>query len=762
MTATEMPEASQQDQSAVAAVRGGDAERYRELVERHERRVYAVAWSRLGDAALAEEVTQEAFIRAYRRLWLLGDGAKFSGWVSTIARRLAINFGLRHRRELNKRERWALENFDGAAPETCAHEINSPHSPETLRQTLAELPAAHRECLVLFYLEGKSGAEAATALGISESALRVRLHRARAVLRERLEEKLEGSLAQLRPSKSLIPVIMAGVLTSSSAKAATVGGVGMTITGVLSKLGFLKWLAGASVNLFMLPSLVFSWLFMRLDLQNFRERDGFRARLFRQNTWVIILVMTLVMAGFWFFQSMFKTVDSRGMVVPAYTAMSIVAGIFLLLSLRMARRLMVVGNRYFVSVVVTNFMAGFFILAVGQGWMPIMWIGYFVLIQAVGQMFFYAERPLRTDYNLFLRAAENILPPQQNISPAQPEGFQASRPDLFRFARFLGKRWLVSDFRRTNDSLILQLTPIKTTFYALTWNLAHLFFRRKSSSLALRPDGTALATLDPADLKVLNRISDGRKLEQQELEISVTAAATLAWQQFRAGDLAAAERTLGQVPDAEVFCRPVKKSLSTQLQRAFVIGVGGFVAIQMFYVNDLIKSLGGSLSSSDFAQQEYKRAMHDLQNARTPEQRFYALDGAAKRSFETGKIEEARNFATELMALTPKYTNDWNYGNAVQDANLVLGRIAVRDGKIAEAKKFLAASGKSNGSPQMNSFGPNMSLALDLLLAGERDAVLEHFIRCREFWKFHPEKLDGWMQEVMAGKTPDFGANLIY
>ena len=82
MAPTEMTDrpssTAQQDESAVAAVRGGDAERYRELVERHERRVFAVAWSRLGNAALAEEATQEAFIRAYRRLWLLGDGAKFS------------------------------------------------------------------------------------------------------------------------------------------------------------------------------------------------------------------------------------------------------------------------------------------------------------------------------------------------------------------------------------------------------------------------------------------------------------------------------------------------------------------------------------------------------------------------------------------------------------------------------------------------------------------------------------------------------------
>jgi hypothetical protein len=173
--------------------------------------------------------------------------------------------------------------------------------------------------------------------------------------------------------------------------------------------------------------------------------------------------------------------------------------------------------------------------------------------------------------------------------------------------------------------------------------------------------------------------------------------------------------------------------------------------------------LGGLLASPQgWAQQEYQRAMNDLKKAQTEEKRFYALDAAAKDAFDTGQIKAARNYAGELMALIPKYTNDWNYGNAVQDANLVLGRIAVREGKIAEAKKFLAASGKSNGSPQMNSFGPNMSLALDLLKNGERDAVLMHFMRCRKFWKKDFGKLDLWMSEVMAGKTPDFGANLIY
>jgi len=148
MMTTEMTSA-EQDEAAVTAVKRGDVERYRELVERHERRVFAVAWSCLGDAALAEEVTQEAFIRGYRRLWLIGAGAKFAGWMSTIARRLAINFGLRHRRELNRRERWALENYSPPGEDHSSDATDPLPTPETLRQTLAQLPAAFADFAVL-------------------------------------------------------------------------------------------------------------------------------------------------------------------------------------------------------------------------------------------------------------------------------------------------------------------------------------------------------------------------------------------------------------------------------------------------------------------------------------------------------------------------------------------------------------------------------------------------------------------------------------
>lgn len=162
------------------------------------------------------------------------------------------------------------------------------------------------------------------------------------------------------------------------------------------------------------------------------------------------------------------------------------------------------------------------------------------------------------------------------------------------------------------------------------------------------------------------------------------------------------------------------------------------------------------------SQQRLDKSLKELAEATSDKERFYALNDAAKESFAAGKIEDAGKYAQELLTLLPKFESNWNYGNAVQDANLVLGRIAVREGRIEEAKRFLIEAGKSSGSPQMDSFGPNMSLAKDLLEQGERDSVVEYFELCRTFWEMDRGKLDKWTQEVKAGKIPHFGANLVY
>jgi hypothetical protein len=176
----------------------------------------------------------------------------------------------------------------------------------------------------------------------------------------------------------------------------------------------------------------------------------------------------------------------------------------------------------------------------------------------------------------------------------------------------------------------------------------------------------------------------------------------------------------------------------------------------------LVICTGCGVRVSVTAQQRYDKAIGKLTQAVTKEQRFYALDDAAKESVVSGRIDDARKYAYELIALAPEFKDNWNYGNAIQDGNLVLGRIAVQEGRIDEAKQRLLDAGKSPGSPVMDSFGPNMSLANDLLQNGQQEVVLRYLEQCHTFWKNHDETLDMWREDIQAGRIPKFGANLSY
>ena len=115
-----------------------------------------------------------------------------------------------------------------------------------------------------------------------------------------------------------------------------------------------------------------------------------------------------------------------------------------------------------------------------------------------------------------------------------------------------------------------------------------------------------------------------------------------------------------------------------------------------------------------------------------------------------------------LDAVKNTSPNNWDYGNAIHQGNLVLGRIAVSEGRLADAAKYLLAAGETPGSPQLNSFGPNMTLARDLLERGDAASVLKYFELCGKFWKMGGEFLAAWTAQVLSGGVPQFGANLQY
>lgn len=139
------------------------------------------------------------------------------------------------------------------------------------------------------------------------------------------------------------------------------------------------------------------------------------------------------------------------------------------------------------------------------------------------------------------------------------------------------------------------------------------------------------------------------------------------------------------------------------------------------------------------------------------EKRVLMID-LAKSAFESGNLEQARGWATALVNDSVK---DWNYGNEIHYGHLILGRLALLSGDLEGAKDELFAAGKTPGSPQLNSFGPNMVLAKELLEKGERKSVLRYFELCASFWQFQ-SRLPEWTETVKSGGIPNFGANLSY
>lgn len=168
-------------------------------------------------------------------------------------------------------------------------------------------------------------------------------------------------------------------------------------------------------------------------------------------------------------------------------------------------------------------------------------------------------------------------------------------------------------------------------------------------------------------------------------------------------------------------------------------------------------------SSGDVAEAQTALSLMERAYAMSPaEDQVIALTNLPAMAFDAGDIRKARTYATRLLDESKNQQGGWNYGNAVHKANLILGRVAVAEGRLGDAVTFLRAAGETPGSPQLNSFGPNMSLAKDILERGETAAVLAYFEACRVFWKMGGSQLDAWRRDVESGRIPNFGANLRY
>src|SRR3982750_106458 len=144
--------------------------------------------------------------------------------------------------------------------------------------------------------------------------------------------------------------------------------------------------------------------------------------------------------------------------------------------------------------------------------------------------------------------------------------------------------------------------------------------------------------------------------------------------------------------------------------------------------------------------------------------RFLTLRGKAERALKRGDHDRTAALARELLTLALHYRSDWNFGNAIHHGHLLLGRVAVARGDLRTASAELLEAGRTPGSPQLNTFGPNMALARELLEKGQTSPVQEYFSLCRRFWmpQFADAKLKEWESDVIAGREPRFGSHLAH
>jgi RNA polymerase sigma-70 factor (ECF subfamily) len=189
----------------IAAILAGNSQLFHELIRPYERRVYVMALSFLHNEADAEDVAQEAFLKAFRNLAGFRGEAKFGTWLISITLNEA-------RSRIRHRDTIKMESLDEPADdqghaspallrdwkEIPSEALERKEIRLLLQNAITALPLIYREVFQLRDIEQLSVNEAAAALGISIAAVKVRLHRARMMLQKKLAPVLKQAAPKRR------------------------------------------------------------------------------------------------------------------------------------------------------------------------------------------------------------------------------------------------------------------------------------------------------------------------------------------------------------------------------------------------------------------------------------------------------------------------------------------------------------------------------------------------------------------------------------
>jgi len=184
------------DEDLVIKILAGETLLFELIMRRHSQRLYRVARGILRDRCEAEDVMQAAYVRAYQHLSQFAGRAKFSTWLTRIAVHEALNRleergRLRYIEEMSGPESPASDVVHSQDP-TPEQYVSSREHAQVLQKAVLALPPKYRVVVMMRDLEEMSVAETAGCLDITEENVKVRLHRARAMLRHAIYARVRG------------------------------------------------------------------------------------------------------------------------------------------------------------------------------------------------------------------------------------------------------------------------------------------------------------------------------------------------------------------------------------------------------------------------------------------------------------------------------------------------------------------------------------------------------------------------------------------
>jgi len=180
------------DEQLISATLGGDIAAFGTIVQRYWNMVVGLALSKIADAAEAEDVAQESFLKAYSQLHSLQNPSRFAGWLSKIALQQCANTvrkRIRCKTSLGCKA-MGIEELDAKPPETDEHRLTK-NQIHVVRQTVCRLPEKFRRLIIMRFVAGLSAVQIAQQLGKRPGTVRVWLHRAYKILRKDLAPLLE-------------------------------------------------------------------------------------------------------------------------------------------------------------------------------------------------------------------------------------------------------------------------------------------------------------------------------------------------------------------------------------------------------------------------------------------------------------------------------------------------------------------------------------------------------------------------------------------